>query len=231
MHRTFKCLMVVCFSLMSLSMSAPAQQSPTKKCPSITVECPINILGPGEPFMITANVTDIDPSLKLTYNWSISAGIITGGQGTPTITLDTTGLNGQTMTATLEVTGLDEACVNTASCTRTHVFDPVPMSRRFDKFGDLAFADEKKRLDYFAEQLEKEPDIQAHIVVYGRQNAPRAGEAQTRADRAKEYLVKKRGIAAERIATVDGGVRSRLMIELWLTPHGAQPPQPEEQEQ
>jgi hypothetical protein len=230
MKSRFKCLAVICFSLMSLSISAPAQQSPAIKCPVVTVECPTNILGPGEPFTITANVTDIDPSLNLIYNWSVSAGTITGGQGTPTITLDTTGISGQTMTATVEVTGLDATCANTASCTRTHISDPAPMSRRFDKFGDLAFADEKKRLDYFAERLQNEPDSTASILVYGKQGA-RTPEAQARADRAKDYLVNKRGIAAERITTIDGGLRPRLQIELWLTPQGGTAPQPEEQDQ
>lgn len=229
MRSAYKCLALICFSLISLGMSAHAQQSPATKCPSITVDCPTLIPQAGQPFTITANVADADPSLNLTYNWSVSAGIITGGQGTSTITLDTTGTTGQTITALLEITGLDSTCVNTASCT--HISDPAPVSRRFDKFGDLAFADEKKRLDYFAEQLQNEPGSMASIIVYGKQNAPRAGEAQARADRAKEYLVNKRSIAAERITTIDGGTRSRLIVELWITPQGALPPQPEEQEQ
>lgn len=228
MRRAYKCLTVVCCSLLSLSMSTPPP-SPTIKCPSITVECPADFLQPGEPFTIKANVTDADPSLNLTYNWSVSAGTITSGQGTSTIIMDTTGTTGQTITATLEVTGLDSTCANTASCT--YIACLAPVSRRFDRYGDLGFADEKKRLDYFAEQLQKEPGSQAHIIVYGKQGAPRAGEAQARADRAKDYLVNKRGIAAERITTVDGGIRSRLMIELWIAPQGAPAPQPEEPEQ
>lgn len=228
MQRRFQSLAAICFSLTSLSLNLPVQSSHAQ-CPTVQVECPTDCHKAGVPFTVTASVTGADPKKNLTYNWSVSRGVIKSGQGTPSITItEETGC--EIVTATVEVTGLDSACPRTASCTTT-TDCCWAVSRKFDKFGDLAFADEKKRLDYFAEQLEKESGTQAHIIVYGRPNAPRAGEAQTRADRAKEYLVKKRGIAAERIATVDGGVRSRLMIELWLTPQGAQPPQPEEQEQ
>ncbi|MBA3766695.1 MAG: hypothetical protein H0W99_06860 [Acidobacteria bacterium] len=220
MRSRFKYLAAICFSLTSLSMSAPPQSLATK-CPSITVECPINILQPGDPFTVTANVTDADPNLNLIYNWSVSSGIITNGQGTPTITMDTTGTGGETITATVEIGGLDSSCANTASCS--YITCPVPVSRRFDKYGDLAFADEKKRLDNFAEQLKNEPGSQAYIIAYGKQGA-RIGDAQVRADRAKQYLIDKLGIKAERILTIDGGIHVRFTLELWITPQGGRPP-------
>jgi hypothetical protein len=228
MQRRFTSLAVICFSLISLSMNLSAQSSNTQ-CPTVEVDCPTDCYKSGEPFTVTARVTGADPNKSLSYNWTISRGVINGGQGTATITV-VRETNCETFTATVEVTGLDAECPNTASCTSvTHCCFGV--SRPFDRFGDLAFADEKKRLDYFAEQLEKEPGSQAHIIVYGKRGAPRAGEAQARADRAKDYLVNKRGIAAERIKTVDGGLRERLKIELWIVPQGALPPPPEEQEQ
>ncbi len=45
-----------------------------------------------------------------TYNWSVSAGTITSGQGTSTITVDTTGLGGQSVTATVSIGGADPSC-------------------------------------------------------------------------------------------------------------------------
>lgn len=220
MRRTFKCLAVICLSLLSLSMSA-SPQSPTTKCPSIRVECPTNILQPGDPFTVTANVTDADPKLNLIYRWSVSAGIIAGGQGTPTITMDTTGTGTETITATVEIEGLDSSCANTASCS--YITCAAPVSRRFDKYGDLAFADEKKRLDNFAEQLKVEVGSNGYIVAYSKRGT-RAGEAQTRADRAKDYLITKRGIVAERLVTIDGGDHVRFSLELWITPQGGRPP-------
>jgi hypothetical protein len=220
MRRTFKCLAMVCVSLLSLSMSAPVR-SPAAECPTVTVDCPTNCPETGDTFTVTANVTGADPALKLTYNWSLSSSTIISGQGTPTITCIKVEAD-QSVTATVEVGGLDSSCQNSASCS-WHCDRPI--SRRFDKFGDLAFADEKKRLDNFAEQLKNEPDSQGYILVYGKRGA-RAGEAEARATRAKDYLVTKGGIVAERLVMIDGGDHERLAIELWIAPHGAPPPSP-----
>jgi hypothetical protein len=223
MRRAFNCLAVVCFSLLSLSMSTPPQ-SPKTECPTITIDCPTSCYKPGQPFTVTANVTGVDPKKSLSYKWSVSSGTISAGEGTSSITvIEST--NCLTLTATVEVAGLDSSCQNTASCSTNTDCCWFPQSRRFDKYGDLAFADEKKRLDYFAEQIKNEPGSQGYIMVYGKRGAP-AGEAQARASRAKDYLVTKGGIVAERLATINGGDHARLAIELWITPQGGRPPSP-----
>lgn len=230
MRRALKSLALVCFSLLSLSMST-ASQSPEAQCPVVAVDCLTQSAGAGETATITANVAGATPGLELSYNWSLSAGVIIAGQGTPTITINTTGITGQTITATIEVGGLASSCGKTASCSLpTHY---LLVSRRFDKYGDLAFADEKKRLDHFAEQLKNEPDSQGHIMVYGKRSVragdSHAGEAQARGNRAKDYLVTKGGIEAERLVTIDGGDHERFAVELWITPPGARPPTPLDQ--
>src|SRR2546426_8367870 len=48
-----------------------------------------------------------------TYHWTVSAGRIIDGQGTPSIRVDTNGLAGQTLTATVSVGGY------TLDCTRS----------------------------------------------------------------------------------------------------------------
>jgi hypothetical protein len=225
-QRTYKCLAVICCSLLSLSMSAPVR-SHNIECPTITIDCPTNCLEAGETYNVTAKVSGVNPTAKLIYSWSVSSGTITAGQGTPTLTAVKLG-GGETTTITVEVGGLDSSCQKTASCTLTICCGPI--SRQFDRYGDLAFADEKKRLDNFAEQLKNEPSSQAYIIVYGKQGA-RIGEAQVRADRARQYLIDKLGIGRERIVTVDGGIHVRFTLELWITPEGGVPPQPEDQEQ
>jgi hypothetical protein len=226
MRHAFNSLAVVCFSLLNLSMSAPVVRSSNTQCPMITVDCPAQVVKQGETATITANVRGADPNLKLVYEWWISAGTIIAGQGTQTITIDTTGIAGETPTATVEVGGLDSSCGKTASCSL--IPDCIVVSRRFDKYGDLAFADEKKRLDYFAEQLKNEPGSEGHIMVYGKRGA-RAGDAQARAARIKDYLITKARIEAERLLTIDGGDHERFAVELWITPQGAQPPSPLDQ--
>jgi hypothetical protein len=226
MRRALNSLALACFALLSLSLRTP-QSPPATECPTITIDCPTTCYKPNQPFTVTANVTGADASKSLSYVWSVSSGTITSGQGTSSITI-TQSDDCLTMTATVEVKGLDASCQSTASCsTVTDCCWDVP-SRRYDKYGDLAFADEKKRLDHFAEQLKNEPSAQGYIMVYGKRGA-RTGEAEARATRAKDYLVTKGGIVAERLVTIEGGDHEKFSIELWITPQGGQPPTPVDQ--
>ena len=147
-------------------------------------------------------------------------GTITSGQGTPTITVDTAGIGGQTVTASVDVGGYPPTCATTAPCS-TQVRTVVPLTpTRFDEYGDIRFNDEKARLDNYAIQLQNDPGAEGYIIAYG----TCAGQGQERADRAKNYLVNTRGIEAGRIITIDGGCRADLSVELWIRPTGATVP-------
>lgn len=191
-------------------------------CPTVSVSCPSEV-DDGAPLTFTANVTGGPSTLSPTYNWSVSAGTISGGQGTSEITVDTKGVGGQTITATVELGGVDPACSRTASCS-TSVKTVVPnLPTKFDEYGNIRFNDEKARLDNYAIQLQNSPGSQGYIIAYGGRRGV-AGEAQARADRAKNYLVNTRGIEAGRLVTVDGGYKEELTVELWIVPTGANPP-------
>ena len=94
---------------------------------------------------------------------------------------------------------------------------------KFDEYGNIRFNDEKARLDNYAIPLQNDPGAQGYIIAYGGRRGV-AGEAQARADRAKNYLVNTRGIDAGRLVTVDGGYREDLTVELWIVPTGATAP-------
>jgi hypothetical protein len=183
-------------------------------CPTISVSCPSDV-DQGTPITYSASAGDA----SVTYNWSVSAGTITSGQGTSSIVVDTAGLGGQTVTATVDVSGLDPSCSRTASCSTSVKALIIPPSK-FDEYGNIKFNDEKARLDNYAIQLQNAPGSMGYIIAYG----TCAGEAQARADRAKDYLVNTRGIDAGRLTTVDGGCKSDLAVELWVVPTGATPP-------
>ena len=188
-------------------------------CPTVSVSCP-NEVEPNQPITFTASVQGGEPGATFTYNWSVSAGTISSGQGTSSITVDTAGLAGQSVTATVSLGGADPSCTGTtASCT-TSIKAPIPPAVKFDEYGNIRFNDEKARLDNYAIQLQNQPGAGATILVYG----SCAGEAQQRGDRAKDYLVNTRGIEAGRITVVDGGCRSDLTVQLWIVPAGATPP-------
>jgi hypothetical protein len=84
-------------------------------CPSISVTCP-DYAEEGT-ISFTSNVAAGDPQPEFTYHWAVSAGTIVEGQGTNSIKVDTKGLAGKTVTATVEVGGMDSACAKTASCS------------------------------------------------------------------------------------------------------------------
>ncbi|MGH9906754.1 MAG: PKD domain-containing protein, partial [Pyrinomonadaceae bacterium] len=179
-------------------------------CPVVSVSCPADV-EQGQPITFTASLSGGDPNLSPTYNWSVSAGTISGGQGTSAITVDTTGLGNATVTATVEVGGVAPECARTASCS-TQVKAPIIKEPiKFDEYGDITFNNEKARLDNYAIQLQNDPTATAVIIAYGTCE----GQGQARADRAKNYLVNTRGIEAGRITTIDGGCRASLTVQLW----------------
>src|SRR6185503_8202733 len=101
------------------------------------------------------------PTVSETYNWTVSAGQITSGQGTSSITVDTKGAGGNSITATVEVGGVDPSCNRTASCTVQ--VGVTRIARKFDEYGNIRFNDEKARLDNYAIQLQNEPTAQGTI--------------------------------------------------------------------
>ena len=196
-----------------------AQAKRADGCPTVTVSCPDS--AEAATLTFTASVSGADPTVKLTFNWTVSAGTITGGQGTSSIIVDTAGFEGQSFTATVEVGGPPRLCSNTASCS-TNICH-LPLTRKFDEYGDIPFADEKARLDNFAIELQNDPTAQGYLICYGGRRAYE-GEAQRRGKTAKDYLVKERGIEKARLVVIDGGYREERAVELFVVPSGASPP-------
>jgi hypothetical protein len=96
-----------------LCQSCMIRESP---CPVIMVSCPETAKS-NQSMTFEANVYGGDPSVKVTYTWSVSAGKISGGQGSSKITIDVSDVAGGSITATVSIGGHHPACANTASCT------------------------------------------------------------------------------------------------------------------
>jgi hypothetical protein len=191
-------------------------------CPTIEIVCPTNI-GIDQPLTFTSRANGGTPSIAPVYNWTVSAGSITEGQGTNTIKVDSSGLAGQTVRAYLTMPGY-----GTLNCSADcGVSIPVPRitSRKFDEFPDIQRNDEKARLDNFVIEMQNDPSATAYVVIYpGR--AGKRGDVQHHASRIVEYMVNSRGIDQSRIVTLVGTARNELFVELWITPRGATPPNP-----
>lgn len=223
----FFALAFLLFSNLRHNSFVSAQQKPAKPtCPVTKVNCPDTVYI-NDKLVMTANVSGGDSNVTPTYNWTVSAGAIESGQGTSTIDISTKELSdGQTITATVDLGGFSRECGYgqiAASCTSSVV--KKAEARKVDEYGKLTPKEENERLDKFTIELQSDPTSQAYIIAYGGRTS-RAGDAQKAANKAKDYLVNKRGLDPGRIVTVDGGYREQPAIELWLVPSRAPLPKP-----
>ena len=85
---------------------------------------------------------------------------------------------------------------------------------KFDEYGNLPFAEEKARLDNFSVYV-RDGIARGAIVVYGENPAVRR-KLLKRAARAKNYLVKVRGLETERFFILNGGYKDHAVTELQL---------------
>jgi hypothetical protein len=69
-------------------------------------------------------VKGVKEDQELTYNWSVTAGEIVKGQGTPSITVDRKGYL-KVIAVKVEISGIDPKCVNSAN-TVLPVCHPPP---------------------------------------------------------------------------------------------------------
>ena len=208
------------FSSVSILVNPCAEVRPV--CPAIEISCPTNV-AIDQPLTFTSSYSGgVPANVTPVYNWTVSAGTIIEGQGTDTIKVDTNGLAGQTVRASLSMGGYNLECA--ADCA-VNIPLPKPTGNRFDEFGDIARNDEKARLDNFAIALQNDPTSTGYVIVYPGRASKRA-EVQDHFGRVIEYLVNSRQIDKSRIRTIEGPKRDQLSKELWITPQGAIPPNP-----
>ena len=208
----------VAFSSANVLVTECPPIKPVPVCPTISISCP-EVVSEDQPLTFTARISGGSGGMTQSYNWTVTAGRIISGQGTPQITVDAHGLAGQTVRASIDVSGYGVPCE--ASCATSL---PIPIKpKKFDEYPNIARNDEKARLDNFAIQLQSEPTAQAYVIVHPSRRA-RPGEAQARAKRISDYLVNSRGLDAGRIVTTIDGPSDDWLFELWIVPQGASPP-------
>lgn len=102
-------------------------------------------------------------------------------------------------------------------CPRTQTCCVDPRSL-FDEYGEIAFADEKARLDNFLLQMNRFL-YRGVLEVRGPSPKHRAQQLK-RAVRGKDYLVKQRRLEPERLLIVNGGFSQFPLARLSLYPIG-----------
>ena len=135
------------------------------QCPKISVYGPVGVTQPGEKFVFTAQLDGSLP-MNLSYRWEVSNGKIADGQGTLKISADAKWHEGgTTVTATLNVLGMPDACPRSASASAGVAC--MCSSVLIDEFGRLENKAVTKRLDKLFAELAKHPTNQGYIIIYG----------------------------------------------------------------
>jgi len=206
----------------------PLPPPPKSPCPfPVYVSAPKSV-GEGEIITYAADVSYGGTS-GLRYNWTISpaSARIMSGAGLPTITVDSTGLGGQRIIATLAVDdgSTDPACAQTAQAVSAVAAEEkkILVSREFDECNNCTFDDQKARLDNLAVELQNDPTMTGYIIAYGGRTSP-IGQIQVLMTRARDYLINERAIDGSRLVIINGGFRETDSVELWLVPRGAATP-------
>jgi hypothetical protein len=170
----------------------------------------------------TANLSGGSQDTPVTYNWSVSAGTIESGQGTPSIVVRAPADGSVTnITATLDVGGLRTECNCPRTASETAGVSPRPVATEVDTFGKLPNDEVKARVQNFYTQLANNPTSQGYIVIYG---TP-AQIAATRKQITNAITFLK--LDPSRVTFVDGGDKGTgPETHFWLVPPGATPPAP-----
>lgn len=189
-----------------------------QSCPTIKTTGPVDVLKQGAPMMFTASVKGGDPKVRPTFNWTISTGTITSGQGTSSITVGTADVYG-TVTATVEVGGYDRNCSTSSSFSSD--IQQTPAARQVDEFGPLVLTEVNAKLDAFFIELQNDPTATGYVIAYSTKEAPMAATAVLKKATSQARV---RNIDPTRFKTVDGGMKNALLVQLWIVPEGAPAP-------
>lgn len=169
--------------------------------------------------------------IPIRYAWKTN-GHITSGDGTPSISVDSTGMGGQTIEAELDVNDdtYDNRCRQVISVPtevgRVQVETPKPF--RCDEFEAGTHDLDKARFDNCVIQVQNIPDAQLYVIVYPGTDR-RSVKANTYERTSKfllDYMVKTRGLDPRRIQIIKGPQRQRTTYVLWVVPPGATLPVP-----
>jgi hypothetical protein len=190
------------------------------ECPSVGVTGPSGLTKPGETMSFTANVGG---GGDYTYNWTVSAGTIESGQGTPSITVrTTTDMKGGNVTATVKVVGFPADCNCPDDSSETAGIENLT-STQIDEFGKATPDEIKARVDGLYTQLNNNPNAQGYIINYG----TAAEIKKRRADILKAINRPGTSNDPSRVTFIDGPNNGTgINTKFYIVPAGADKPQP-----
>jgi hypothetical protein len=208
--------------ILAFSFIAIGQTQNNSDCPVISITGPESVVQTGETMTFTVNVSGID-SDKIEYQWSVNKGTIIEGLGTSVISVDTSGLDSTTITATVKIKGLPSICSNLVS--ETAIVAPIcilPIA--LDEFRKLSKNDEKARLYIIVLELQQKGESNALIILYHTPKDNRKTLSK-RVERIKNFLVKDNKVPEDRVSIVFGGEEPEERTKIYIVPEGASMPE------
>lgn len=184
-------------SILCILFLLPCAAQEKAVCPDIKVTSPNREYLPNEPMPFAVTMGEESNRLRLAFEWQTSAGLIIKGQGTRTITISTAGLDGISITGSVEIKGLPKNCINTFSAIG--VVRKTPPNIDLACLEEKSLAAERQMLDATANQLlQRDKNLVAHFYIHTKKSASSKG-INLRISRMIKYLVITRKIAANRI--------------------------------
>jgi hypothetical protein len=198
--------------------SAFGQTNDNSPCPNIQVTGPPVIAQPNEPIVFTVSMDEKAKNYDIKYKWAISSGKIVDGQETQTLTVMYENL-GETITATVEISGLPGGCENTAS--EVYMYCVLRTLTVIDEFTEAISQIDGARIDAITEAVKNDPTAQLYVISRFMHSS-----SQQEIDRRKKEIARflmKAGIEKDRITLVQG-VADKESTQFVLVPAGAEPP-------
>jgi hypothetical protein len=193
-------------------------------CPRIWLNGPAGYIAHGMATIFAFNA-DLPNLENLKYQWTVTAGNIDQGQGTPVLYLITNNEDGgKELKVKVRVTGLPEGCPDTAEFVYGKLQfegDAFP----WDEWGRVPLRLELERLDLVAAGWKQNPANFFYIILYRAAGETAASEA-ARMKRIRNYLVTKKRVPAAHIILVSGGDSDRHRTLVYMIPPGADKPTP-----
>lgn len=194
---------------------------PIPECPQLQIVCPTQI-ELGQPVVFDSLVSGTIGSSPLVYNWTVSAGTIIEGQGTSSIKVNASGLEGQTLMASASLAGYPVSSNGRCSASCSTQIPIAQPCRKFDEYPEISRNEEKARLDNLGVALQNDPFATAYVIIHLGQHA-KPGDIDKRSRNVTDYLINARGLDSKRIVVQVGSPRPETVVEIWLCPRGTTP--------
>jgi hypothetical protein len=136
--------------------------------------------------------------LKLEFEWEVSQGIISEGQGTSSIKVSTTpDMAGSNVTATVKVKGLKSICNKEVSETAI-IEEIIDCGLPPDQYSNLSLEDEFMRIDNFLIQILNDPKSKGYIF-FEIEKSEDLGDVKKRLTSVFNHIFEKRKINTDLI--------------------------------